>query len=76
MTKYKIEHNIEECIGCAACTALCDNWELKDINGEEKADFKKEIIDEKELADNKEAAESCPVEVIHIKELDTGKKII
>jgi len=76
MTKYKIKHDIEECIGCAACAAISDNWEMVEINGEEKAKPKKGEIDESELEDNKEAAESCPVEVIHIVDTETKKKII
>ncbi|MAG38971.1 ferredoxin [Candidatus Woesearchaeota archaeon] len=76
MTNYKIEHDIEGCIGCGACTALSDNWELKEIKGEEKADFIKGEITESELEDNKDAAESCPVEIIKIFNKDTGEKIV
>ncbi|MBC8495739.1 ferredoxin [archaeon] len=76
MTKYKVENKVEDCIGCGACAAICDNFEMVEINGEEKAKPKKEEIDESELETNKEAAESCPIEVIKITEKETGKKIV
>jgi ferredoxin len=41
-----------------------------------KADLKREIIDESELQANKDAAESCPVMVIHIEDMETGKRLI
>ena len=76
--KYKIEHNRPECIGCGVCVAVSDKfWEM---NSEGKAHLKeskhlenkeewetKEIEDE-DLQINKEAAESCPVNVIHIRD--------
>jgi len=34
------------------------------------------IIDEKDFEANHEAAESCPVEVIHLIDEETGEKII
>ena len=64
------------CIGCAACPAVSDNWEMKEIDGEEKADFKKQDVEESEFEENMEAAESCPVEVIHIVDNETGKRVI
>lgn len=75
MAKYRIEHKIDECIGCAACTALSENWEMIDKDGEEKADFIKQEFDEEELETNLEAAESCPVEVISIVNIETGEKV-
>ncbi|MBU0666560.1 MAG: ferredoxin [Nanoarchaeota archaeon] len=76
MAKYKIKQDLNECIGCAACTAVCpNNWEMVNIKGEEKAKPKKVEFDEDELEENKEAAESCPVEIIHI-ETKSGDKII
>ncbi len=77
IARYKIEHDLDGCIGCGACTAISDNWELKDVKGEEKALPRKAFFDsEDDLAANKEAAESCPVEVIHILDTRTGKKVI
>ena len=62
--KYKIKYNPKDCIGCAACVSACEsNWEMDDSN---KSRPKKKVIDEKELACNKEAADVCPVELIKI----------
>ncbi|MBU0471974.1 MAG: ferredoxin [Nanoarchaeota archaeon] len=76
MTKYKVEHEIEECIGCGACAAISSNWEMVDVDGEEKSQILKSEINDSELEDNKQAAESCPVAIIHITNLDTDEKII
>lgn len=81
--KYIIEFDRENCIGAAACVAVQpDQWEIvndgkADFKGskEKNKKFTKEI-DESEFAKFKEAAESCPVNVIHIIEKDTKKKII
>lgn len=74
--KYKLEHNLNECIGCGACTAVCpDHWEMGEdnkahiIKGKKRKDgWEEKEIDEKDLKINKEAADSCPVDTIHIKE--------
>ena len=60
---YQVEFNKEECIGCGACTQ-CNNWEMGD-------DGKAKPIKTKlnELGCNQEAADSCPVNVIKIKEV-------
>ena len=82
MGKYVVKHDRTNCIGCAACEAVCSkHWEM---SGDGKSDLKNGIkgendlisleITEEELQCNKEAAESCPVNVIHIEE--DGKKII
>ncbi len=83
--KYIIEFDREGCIGAAACVAVQgDQWELVDDG---KADLKdaerinenktqKKEIDESELEKYKEAAESCPVTVIHIINKETGEKLI
>jgi len=85
MGKYRIEYERDNCIGAAACVAVDpENWTLVDDG---KADLKngklqeaKKIyiieIDEAQLAKFKEAAEVCPVNVIHIFDIETGKKII
>ena len=47
-----------------ACVSICpENWIMKDG----KAKPKKTEIDEKEYKKNQEAAEACPVSIIHIK---------
>jgi len=56
----------EKCIGCGTCQAVCPKyWKL---GNEGKAEYLgPEEIAEKEIGCNKEAAESCPVQCIHIK---------
>lgn len=74
MAKYIIEHDRENCIGCGACVAVNDdNWEMDDDG---KSNCKNINIDEKNLEREKEAAEACPVNVIHIKDTETEEKII
>jgi len=81
---YTLQHNRPDCIGCAACEAVApDFWEMNDDgksdikngknveNGWQNLDF-----EEKDLQINKDAADSCPVNVIHIVKKETGEKII
>jgi len=73
LAEYKIEHDRPGCIGCGSCAALCpNNWEMADDG---KADEKKQDIGESELKENMDAAQSCPVNVIHIFE-KSEKKLI
>lgn len=83
MAKYKIKHEREDCIGCGACAAICEKfWEMNsdgksDLIGSQK-DGTNEIleIEEKDFEENLEAAESCPVNVIHIKNLENDEDLI
>jgi len=81
---YILQHNRPDCIGCAACEAVApDFWEMNDDgksdikngkhldNGWQELDF-----EEKDLQINKDGADSCPVNVIHIVKKETGEKII
>ncbi|MAF34244.1 ferredoxin [Candidatus Woesearchaeota archaeon] len=80
--KYKVVFDKEGCIGAAACVAADpENWKLQDDGksslkkGKEvKGQFEREITEE-ELQAFKDAAENCPVNVIHIFDED-GKRII
>ena len=83
--KYKIEYDREACIGIAACVAVDpENWvmvddnkaDLKDSRQDTKTKFFVKEIDESELKKWMDAAESCSVNVIHIVDLKTGKRII
>ncbi|MBR9706764.1 ferredoxin [Candidatus Pacearchaeota archaeon] len=83
MAKFKIDLVKNDCIGCGACTAVSPEfWEMTDdgkttIKGGEKVNSNEEMeIGEKDLASNKEAAESCPVNVIHITNLENNEKVI
>jgi len=71
--QYIIEYDRENCIGAGACTAVSENWKMNDDG---KADFLKKEITEKELDEQMEAAEVCPVNVIHIIDKKTGKRLI
>ena len=88
MSDFKIQHDRPNCIGCGACAAVApDYWEMSPVDG--KSDLKeckntKEgdqiVLEEREIAqgqfaNNKEAADSCPVNVIHVFDKD-GKKLI
>lgn len=59
---FKINFDKEACIGCGACTSVCDNWIMEG----DKAKPKKTTISQKELKSNKEAEDICPVNVIKI----------
>jgi len=84
LAQYTLQHDRPNCIGCAACEAVAPNfWEM---NSDGKSDIKnaKNVdngwqqleIEEKDFNANKEAADSCPVNVIHIVKKGTGEKII
>jgi len=60
---FKIEVDEEKCIGCGACAASCDNFELE----EGKAKAKKTKVDK--IGCNQEAADVCPVEAIKVKKI-------
>lgn len=81
MAKFKIKFDREGCIGCGSCTALCsDFWEMAE-DGKSNLKGAKETKEGSELelddlACNQDAANSCPVNIIHIIDNKTGKKII
>jgi ferredoxin len=82
MAKFKIIHERPDCIACGACVAAApDHWEMNENDG--LADLKgadtvgenqEKIIDESELAPNQEAAQCCPVQIIHIKKVEEEKE--
>jgi len=83
--RYKVTFDRSGCIGAAACVALAPQfWEIvadgkADLAGAQKKDnneIQELEIDEKDLVLMKEAAEACPVTVIHIEDKKTGKRII
>ncbi|MBW2982940.1 ferredoxin [Candidatus Woesearchaeota archaeon] len=74
MAKYTIEYDRDGCIGAGGCvSADPDNWQMGDDG---KANVLKKDIEESELEANKQAAESCPVGVIHIVDNETGERVI
>lgn len=84
MANFEIIHDRPNCIGCGACVAICEKfWEMDSdgksniINGKRLENGKELLqINEKEFECNKEAAESCPVNVIHLKNIETNEEII
>ncbi len=85
MAKYKVTYDREGCISAAACVAVnAKYWELDAADGRAnlKGGIKNEQtglfeleIDESELEDMKNAAQVCPVLIIHIFNAETGEKI-
>lgn len=81
---YTMQHNRPECIGCGACAVIAPEfWEMNDdgksdiINPEHKPNnWQEKVIGEPDFEINLEAAESCPVECIHIIDNETKEKII
>lgn len=74
MAKYRIEYDREGCIGAGSCIGACPgNWTMAEDG---KSNVLKAEIDEADLPPNKEAAEACPVNVIHIINIETGEKLI
>ena len=57
---FKIEVDKEKCIGCGACAATCDNFEME----EGKAVAKQSKVEE--IGCNQEGADVCPVDAIKI----------
>jgi ferredoxin len=79
-----LQHDRPNCIGCGACAVVApDFWEMNDdgrsdiINAVHKSNgWQEKTIEEKDFEINLEAAESCPVEVIHLIDNETKEKII
>ena len=85
MARYKVTYDREGCISAAACVAVNEKfWQLDAADGRANligavknpttGIFEMEIGDE-ELAKMKEAAEVCPVLIIHIFNLETGEQV-
>ncbi len=83
---YVIQHDRPKCIGCAACAAVApESWEMtaddgkSDLIGSKRTansgEIKLEELELEELRGNRDAAEACPVNVIHIIRKDGGEKI-
>lgn len=85
MAKYTVEHDRENCIGCGACAATCPkHWTMNadgksDLIGRVKREpdgWEVKEFDEPEFSCLKQSADVCPVNVIHIVENATKKKLI
>ena len=83
-SKYILQHDRPNCIGCAACEAVAPEfWEMNqdgksDIKNGKSLDngWQELLIAEKRFQENKDAADSCPVNVIHIVKKETGKRLV
>ena len=83
---YTMEYDRAGCIGAAACVAVDDKtWQIiddgkatitKDNVQGAKTNLEKCKITEEELELQLEAAKSCPVNVIHIIDDETGERLI
>jgi ferredoxin len=89
---YRIVFDRKNCIGAAACAAVAPEfWVMRDdgkadLIGAKTDENGNQILIVKEsqlskegkniLAVNKDAAEVCPVQVIHIYDEETGQKIV
>lgn len=85
---YKIEHDRSNCIACAACSIVAPEfWQMSPDDGKSDLANSKRVvagseiakeeldIEQKDFVKNKNAADICPVNVIHIVRRD-GEKII
>ena len=62
MAKFKVTQEHEKCIGCGACVGVCPvNWGM-DADGKAKP----LAVEVEEIGCNQAAADSCPVQCIHI----------
>ena len=81
---FRILHDKPNCIGCGACAVIAPKfWEMNDdgkadvIGGKNLPNGQQEgRIEQKDFEINLEAAESCPVEVIHLTDEETGEKLV
>ena len=63
----------EKCIGCGNCVALCPKyWEMAEdgkatlLGSKKNPKTGNHELEAKEVECNQEAADSCPVQIIHI----------
>lgn len=79
--KITVRHKRKDCIWCASCVVIAsENWEMSHDDGlatlkwaQRKWDeFMVGQIDQDQLEANREAAASCPTEVIYISDTEAG----
>jgi len=70
----KIIHDLEKCIGCGSCVALCpEYWEMRAedgkahlLNSKVNSETNNEELEITDVACNQEAVAICPVQCIKI----------
>ena len=73
MARYKITLDREGCIGCGACTSVApDFFEMGDDGKSQLKGKKKDELDLDNYDNILDAANTCPVNVIHV--FDNEKK--
>ena len=86
MTRYRVWLDREGCIGVAACVAVFEQlWSIDDEGKAkmimenakmlENGDWEIEI-DDSLLEKARDSADVCPVNAVHIENIDTGEKLI
>ena len=65
--EVRVKVNSDGCISCGACVAICEN--IFEFNGKNKSIVKKQPSNAEEIQCAKEAANACPVMVIHVDEI-------
>lgn len=81
MKKYRIVYDRANCTGVAACHIVAERfWQMDQedkavlVGGKQvENDIWEREITEQELAENREAAQSCPVQVIKIVDLENNQ---
>jgi len=83
--KYKVFYKKSECIGAGACEfAFPEGWffdketsiaTLKDPNAKKTDESEELIINQEQLDEYMDSARVCPVLIIEIHDLESGKKI-
>jgi ferredoxin len=85
MAAIKIVHDRPNCIGCKACEVIAPEfWRISPEDGKsdvlgstKREDGWEELdIEDKDYELNLNAAQSCPVNVIHLVKKETGEQII
>jgi len=70
MAKARVEHWKEDCIGCAACTVVSEEWEMvgdiSHIKGAGQDEKGHEILEVKKAGSHQDAADVCPVKCIKV----------
>lgn len=84
MVKYKVVYDRSGCISAVSCATLGPSFFEMDkednkanlINSKEEEGKFVRTIEENELDEVLDAARSCPVNVIHVYNLETNEKLI